>query len=205
MRIVLAILAIAISTCALAQEKTDYHKFNIFFSGGLGFGKVKCKDEPNYNLNTNNAQLLLNYKFSRIYGIATGISYAKMSGNGFNSMGSFHNERSSVKIPLLFTLGAVFNSKYSLDFHFGPYAQSAKTDEFTYIDFRQKDVYTNWNYGMHIGLHFMYRIDEHISFGVHYLGMSDLTTIEASGGLANPDKQLTEKQNSVGFSTQFSF
>ncbi len=110
-----------------------------------------------------------------------------------------------MKIPLLFTLGGVFNSKYSLDFHIGPYAQKATHDEFTYIDFRQKNVYTDWNYGLHIGLHFLYKIDEHIGFGVHYMGMSDLTTIEASGGLANPDKQLTEKQNSVGFSTQFSF
>ena len=65
-----------------AQDKKE-SKFNIIASGGIGYGIVENDNEPNYNLNSNNGDILLNYRINQKFGIASGIGMNELTGNGF--------------------------------------------------------------------------------------------------------------------------
>ncbi len=123
-----------------AQEE-KVSKFNIIAYGGISYGIVKNANEPNYNLNTNNAELLLNYKISQAFGVATGIGFNELSGNGFNSVGNFYNERTLIKITLLLTMNSKMSENFTLFENFGFYGQNLIKDGYRYIDNTQIDIY----------------------------------------------------------------
>ena len=63
-----------------AQEKKE-SKFNIIAYGGIGYAIVKNDNEPNYNLNSNSGDILLNYRINQKFGIASGVGLIELSGN----------------------------------------------------------------------------------------------------------------------------
>ncbi|MDQ7918145.1 hypothetical protein RBU60_11200 [Mesonia sp. MT50] len=73
-----------------AQEENQTSKFSIYAYGGIGYTQVKNDNEPDYDLNVNTGEVLLNYKAWDKIGLATGIGYSVLSGSGFNSNGNFY-------------------------------------------------------------------------------------------------------------------
>ena len=96
-----------------AQEEIE-SKFNIIAYGGIGYGIIENNNEPNYNLNSNGGDILLNYRINQKFGIATGIGLNELTGNGFNSIGNFYHDRTMLKIPLLATMDYDVSDKFRI-------------------------------------------------------------------------------------------
>ena len=180
-----------------AQEKKE-SKFNIIAYGGIGYAIVKNDNEPNYNLNSNSGDILLNYRINQKFGVATGIGIAELSGNGFNSLGNFYHERTTLKIPLLATLDYKISEKIKMIGNFGFYTQNITTDEYRFLNVSQKDVYEGWNFGSQLGLGFVFKLFDNFSAGVNYSGQSDFSKFKSTNNSGINDKQKLKNLNSIG-------
>ena len=183
-----------------AQEKKEekVSKFNIIAYGGIGYAIVKNNNEPNYNLNSNSGDILLNYRINQNFGVATGIGIAELSGNGFNSLGNFYHERTTLKIPLLATLDYKISEKIKMIGNFGFYTQNITTDEYRFLNVSQKDVYEGWNFGSQLGLGFVFKLFDNFSAGVNYSGQSDFSKFKSTNNSGINDKQKLKNLNSIG-------
>ena len=183
-----------------AQEKKEekVSKFNIIAYGGIGYAIVKNDNEPNYNLNSNSGDILLNYRINQKFGVATGIGIAELSGNGFNSLGNFYHERTTLKIPLLATLDYKISEKIKMIGNFGFYTQNITTDEYRFLNVSQKDVYEGWNFGSQLGLGFVFKLFDNFSAGVNYSGQSDFSKFKSTNNSGINDKQKLKNLNSIG-------
>ena len=183
-----------------AQEKKEekVSKFNIIAYGGIGYAIVKNNNEPNYNLNSNSGDILLNYRINQKFGVATGIGIAELSGNGFNSLGNFYHERTTLKIPLLATLDYKISEKIKMIGNFGFYTQNITTDEYRFLNVSQKDVYEGWNFGSQLGLGFVFKLFVILSAGVNYSGQSDFSKFKSTNNSGINDKQKLKNLNSIG-------
>ena len=183
-----------------AQEKKEekVSKFNIIAYGGIGYAIVKNDNEPNYNLNSNSGDILLNYRINQKFGVATGIGIAELSGNGFNSLGNFYHERTTLKIPLLATLDYKISEKIKMIGNFGFYTQNITTDEYRFLNVSQKDVYEGWNFGSQLGLGFVFKLFDNFSAGVNYSGQSDFSKFKSTNNSGINDKQKLKNLNSLG-------
>lgn len=185
-----------------AQEKNEEKesKFNIIAHGGIGYAIVKNDDAPSYNLNTNSGDILLNYRINQKYGVATGIGITELSGNGFNSLGNFYHERTTLKIPLLVTLDYKISEKIKMIGNFGFYTQNIITDEYRFLNISQKDVYEGWNFGSQLGLGFVFKMFDNFSAGVNYSGQSDFnfSKFNSNNNSGINNKQNLKNMNSIG-------
>ena len=111
-----------------AQDEKD-SKFHIVSYGGIGYGILDNDNQPNYNMNSNSGDILLNYDLNNKFGIATGIGLNELSGNGFNTIGNFYHERTLLKVPLLLTLNSYLSEKLSVFANFGLFGQAIIKDE----------------------------------------------------------------------------
>ncbi|TVZ47481.1 porin family protein [Olleya sp. Hel_I_94] len=193
------LLFIFLMTFNLTQaQEVKESKFNIIAYGGIGYGIVENDEEPNYNLNTNNAELLLNYRVSQAFGIGTGIGINELSGNGFNSIGNFYQERTLLKIPLLLTMNSKISDNFTLFANFGFYGQNIIKDEYRYIADTQKNIYDGWNFGAQLGLGFVFKMFDNFSAGINYTGQSDFSKFESNDNQGINDNQKIKNLNSVG-------
>lgn len=180
-----------------AQEEKE-SKFNIIVYGGIGYGIVENDNEPNYNLNSNALEILVNYNINKKFGIATGIGLNELSGNGFNSIGNFYHERTLLKIPLLFTTSSNVTENLRLFANFGFFGQNIINDEYRFLNETQKDVYNGWNFGAQFGFGFAFEMFDNYSIGINYNAQSDLSKFESNNNAGINDKQKFTNLNSVG-------
>ncbi len=191
---------------AQAQDEEKESKFKLIIYGSIGNGIVQNDNKPNYNLNSNSGELLLNYNFIKKIEIATGIGINELSGNGFNPIGNFYHERTLLKVPLLFTINSKLSENYTLCTSIGFYGQNIIKDEYQFLTFSQEDVFVGWNFGAQIGLSFMFEMSNNFSFGINYNGQSDLSYFERNNNfrLKNTPisvidgKQKIKNLNSIG-------
>ena len=149
---ILLLICFLTTSAAVSQEEKQ-SKFNIIANGGIvGHGIIESDSEPNYSLNGSAANILLNYKITKIFGIATGIGLNSLSGDGFNSMGNFYHERTLLKVPLLATIDYNVSEKFSMISNFGFYTQNIAEDEYRFLNSTQHNVYDGWNFGTQVGL-----------------------------------------------------
>jgi opacity protein-like surface antigen len=180
-----------------AQEEKE-SKFNIIVYGGIGYGIVENDNEPNYNLNSNALEILVNYNINKKFGIATGIGLNELSGNGFNSIGNFYHERTLLKIPLLFTMGSNVTENLKLFTNFGFFGQNIINDEYRFLNETQKDIYKGWNFGAQFGFGFAFEMFDNCSIGINYNAQSDLSKFGSNNNAGINDKQKFTNLNSVG-------
>lgn len=182
----------------LQAQETNPAKFNIVAYGGIGYTKVINDDAPNYDLNVNTGDLLLSYNAWKTIGIATGLGYSELSGNGFNTNGNFYQERTVIKIPLLLTLNKDITEHLIMTGNFGFYGQTIVKDEFQYIDSIEKDVYEGFNFGMQLGLGIGYRFDERVGFGINFNSQSDFSSFKTSNNATFKNEQKHKNLTSIG-------
>ena len=180
-----------------AQEEKE-SKFNIIVYGGIGYGIVENDNEPNYNLNSNTIEILVNYNINKKFGIATGIGLNELSGSGFNSIGNFYHERTLLKIPLLFTMGSNVTENLKLFTNFGFFGQNIINDEYRFLNETQKDIYKGWNFGAQFGFGFAFEMFDNYSIGINYNAQSDLSKFGSNNNAGINDKQKFTNLNSVG-------
>ena len=180
-----------------AQDEKE-SKFNIIAYGGIGYGIVENDNEPNYNLNSNSGEILLNYNINQKFGIATGIGLNELTGNGFNSLGNFYHERTLLKIPLLATMNYNLSDKFRIVANLGLYGQNIVKDEYQFINVTQKDIYEGWNFGAQLGLGFVFEMFDNFSAGINYNGQSDFSKFESNNNQGISDKQKMKNLSSIG-------
>lgn len=188
----------------LAQDEKP-SKFNLMAYGGIGFGVVENNNEPNYNLNTNNGAILLNYKFMKGLGVASGLGFNTLSGSGFNSIGNFYQERGLLQIPLLLTADADISEQLRFGMSFGPYANYIIKDEFRYLNNTEKDVFSGWNYGMLLNFGFFFNLSEDFSIGLNYSGQTDFSSVNSNKDTGINDSQKIKYLNSLGIAFMIDF
>lgn len=195
--ILLFILVLSFNLMQSQEEKES--KFNILAYGGIGYGIVENDSEPNYNLNSNNGEILLNYNINEKVGIATGIGLNELSGNGFNSIGAFYHERTLLKVPLLVTLSSKFSDDFSVFANVGVYGQNIIKDEYRFLNNTQKDIFEGWNFGLQIGVGLMFDVSENFGLGINYSGQSDFSKFDSNNNSGINDEQKMNNLNSFGF------
>ncbi|WMI68516.1 hypothetical protein [Mangrovimonas sp. YM274] len=210
LKLLFVLLCIVSSQVTQAQEDQSENKqedksfrFNLIAYGGIGYGIIENDNEPNYNLNTNTGDLLLNYRFSKAFGVATGIGYSQLTGNGFNSLGNFYHNRTLLKIPLSLTMNLPVTEKFAMVMQLGLYAQTVTKDEYRYLNFHQKDLYDGWNFGSQITIGFLYEIFDQYYVGLNYLGQGDFSKLSSNNHPTIHDKQKQESFNSIGITFMF--
>lgn len=202
---ILLFLYVLIGNLVQAQEEKesiDYtkkeSKFNITAYGGIGYGIIENDNEPNYNLNSDGGDILLNYRINQNFGIAAGIGLYELTGNGFNSIGDFYHERTILKIPLVATMDYTITDKVRLLANFGFYAQNITRDEYRFLNSSQKDIYEGWNTGIQLNIGFLFELINNFSAGINYNGMGDLGSIKTNNNQVINDKQKLKNLNSIG-------
>jgi len=173
-------------------------KFSFIMQAGTGHGILENKNEANYNLDNNCGEILFNYTFRSGFGFATGAGYAELSGNAFNSIGHFYQERQLLRIPVLVTIKHKLTQRTKLLFDVGVYGQNILKDQFTYADQVQKDVFGGWNFGFQIGAGFIFEIIEDISFGLTFKSQASLSAMKTSHDATLSDEQKFKTINSIG-------
>lgn len=187
-----------------AQED-EYRNFRLLMQSGIGSGIATHDNEVSYALNTSSAELLVNYKFSKYFGVASGVGFNELRGNAFNSLGNFFHERSQLKIPVLFTADYYVSDKIKILVTLGAYAQTILRDELSFVDFKAKNVYEGWNFGSQFSIGFLFEISENYSVGLNYLGHSDVSKFKTQENAPFSDKQKIINMNSVGLSLLIEF
>jgi hypothetical protein len=200
--IILLFNFLLVFTFAYAQDDKNT-SFNIIAYGGIGFGVMENDNEPNYNLNSNSAEFLFNYNLNDYIGISTGVGLINLTGNGFNSVGNFYQERDLIKIPLVLTLNSKISEKFTLFTNFGFYGQTIIKDEFQYINNTQDNTYDGWNYGGQLGMGFVFKIFDNFSAGINYSGQSDFVKFETKNNQLINDKQKLKNLNAIGVIAMF--
>jgi opacity protein-like surface antigen len=195
---ILLVICFLTVNLAQAQEEEKESKFNVIAYGGIGYGIIENDKEPNYNLNSNSGEILLNYKLGQNIGIATGIGMNELSGNGFNAVGNFYHERTLLKVPLLFTSGSNLSENFSVLMNFGFYGQNIVKDAYHFLDKTHKGVYDGWNFGVQTGIGFVFELFENFSAGINYNAQSDFSKFESNDNGGIIDKQKMKNLSSVG-------
>lgn len=186
-----------------AQEVERESKITLSMYGGFGFGTVKNDSEPNYNLNSNLTEFLFEYKVNRYFGLATGIGVNYLTGNGFNDIGNFYQERNLLKIPVLITLDEKISKQFNASFAIGFYGQNIIKDEYRFLNDIQKDIYGGWNFGFQIGVGLTYQMSDRWHVGINYLAQSDFGNFETNTNAEIVDEQKIDDLNTVGLIVMF--
>ncbi len=194
-----AILVISIWTNNLTNAQIKHYDFNILAFGGIGFGVMENDNTPNYNMNSNSAELLLKYRITHKFGLATGIGMTELMGNGFNINGNFHHERKLLKIPLLAVFDYAISENISMIPNFGLYTQYIFEDKYRFLNDSYKNIYGNWNFGAQLGVGLAFELFTNFHFGFNYSLHYDLSKFSSnSNQLIINDKQKLNKANAIG-------
>ncbi|ESU24861.1 hypothetical protein FEDK69T_04140 [Flavobacterium enshiense DK69] len=190
-------LLLLLNTTLQAQEEKK-SKVGLLIFGGIGYGKIMNESEPNYNLNSNTGEILVNYRFSKIVGIASGINYTVLNGNGFNSNGNFYHERGMIKFPLLATFSVPMAEHMKMFLSIGPYASKITSDEYQFLYGTEKDVFDSWNFGSQMNVGFSYQLNKEWGIGMNFSGQSDFAEIESNNNAVVNGKQKTKSLTNLG-------
>jgi opacity protein-like surface antigen len=166
--------------------------------GGIGYAVVDNDNEPNYNLNANSVDFLLNYRIGKRYGISTGIGINQLSGNGFSSLGNFYHERGLLKIPLLLSVDYNLSQKVRLVANIGLYGQTILKDEYSFVGGKIDDLYEGWNFGFQSGIGLAYNFNQKISLGIMFHNQGDFTKLDSDTSKGIADEQKIAGLNSIG-------
>ncbi|WP_439152069.1 outer membrane beta-barrel protein [Winogradskyella sp.] len=201
------LFSIFIITNSSAQEEEDkaFEKYNISITTGIGYGKVENENQPNYDLNANIGELLFTYNLKENLGIATGVGYLQLSGNGFNTNGNFYHERDLIKIPLLLRANKNFGDKFNIYALIGFYGQTIVNEEFRYLNSLEKDVFGGWSFGLQSSFTFEYEISEDWSMGINIATQSDFNKLDTKNDASFEDEQAITTLNTIGLLFKFRF
>ena len=196
MKLILAtILCFGITLClsqnieSSANDGNTRSSFRFLIQGGIGYGNIENESAPNYNLNLDYFEALINYRFSKQYGVATGVGINEFSGNGFNLNGNFYHEREELRIPLLATADYNVNEKIKAIVGLGFYGKTNLTDDYRFLNDLQKDVYEDWNFGFQGNFSVLFMLTPNYSFGLNFNTQNDFTDAKA-----NPEQLISGEQ-----------
>ncbi|MEM6721585.1 MAG: outer membrane beta-barrel protein [Bacteroidota bacterium] len=175
-------------------------KFSIVTYGGVGYAMIDNNAQPDYNLNASTADILLHYTIGTRWGIATGIGFNQLSGNGFDNVdNNFYHERTTLKIPLLLSGNYNLSPKVRLVANIGFYAQTIVRDDFEFAGGTTiSDVYEGWNFGLQSGIGLSYNFNQKLSLGIMFNTQGDFNRFDTASDVNINNSQRTRSVNTVG-------
>lgn len=207
---VFAALAILfLSGSVMAQETTEKKdsKFELAVNGKLGFARLKQSGIPALNGNLTGSDVLLAYKISPKWDLATGIGFYEFNANTIVAGNSASLKNSYLRIPLQ------FNGDYSLfksdknnsdkmffTIGLGLYANTILKQELEAVTGNVEAKNLGWNFGLttQVGAKFIVNDDINIAIGLE--SQSDMTKAKKDGG-----EQKIEQFNGMYFRLGFKF
>lgn len=193
----LILMTIIFTSYSISAQEKNKSKVNIIAVGGIGYGIIENESEPNYNLNSNGAEILLNYNFSERFGIATGIGVNQLTGNGFNTLGEFYQERNILKIPLVLTLHGSVSENIEFFGNLGFFSQKIVKDNYRFLMTSRENIYEGWNFGVQLGIGILFNLINEIQIGVAINAQSDLSKFKSNDSVIN-DKQKMKSLSRIG-------
>ncbi|WP_298521009.1 hypothetical protein [uncultured Kordia sp.] len=183
-------------------------RFSFMAYGGIGYAVVDSRWQPNYNLDANIGEFLVQYRIGKHYGISTGIGIVEMTGNGFYyTHGPFYHERANFKIPLLFSVNYKVAPKVRLLANVGPYGQVIYRDEFIFFNGGHvDDIYSGWSIGLQFGVGMSYHISSKMSLGMMFSSQGDFNRLSIDTNkniFADPHR--ISRINTLGLVFTFNF
>ena len=192
----LLIVAILICNSIFSQEESK-SKWDVIGFGGIGYGILENESEPNYNMNINSSEILLNYRISEEFGIASGIGLNIATGNGFSSLGEFYHERNLLKIPLLITLNGEVSKNIEYFGHFGFYTQNIIKDNYEFLSNSVGNIYKGWSFGGQLGIGVLFDYIKRTKFGFTFNSQSDFSKFRSNNAII-ASKQKMKSMNTIG-------
>ncbi|MCI4670540.1 MAG: hypothetical protein MRZ79_20560 [Bacteroidia bacterium] len=194
---ILSICFVLLSISVQAQNPTQ-DKFHFLAYGGLGYGIVVNDGASNYNLNSNQGEILVNFMITGGLKIATGVGYNQLSGSGFYAEGNFYHDREVIKIPLLLSYEMQTYEKLKLIVGIGAFGQTIIKDEYQFLNSTQTDAFQGWTFGIQFGASMVYELQDNFSLGLQLNGQSDLSQLETSNSQFFNGSQRIDKLTSIG-------
>lgn len=180
------------------EDGSNFDRFNLSLSTGIGYGQVKNENQPNYNLNANVGEALLTYHFNKNFGLSAGVGWLQLSGDGFNTNGNFYHERDLLKFPLMIRSNKYIADKFNLSISAGFYGQTIINEEFTYLTAVEEDVYGGWSFGFQGFFGFEYEVSDNWSVGINVSTQSDFTKLKTENDASFKNEQSIETLNTIG-------
>lgn len=191
-----ALVLIVFSSFFIFSQEKSKSKFEVIAFGGIGFGVVDTKSGVNYNLNINGGEVLLAYNFSEKYGIASGIGYNILIGDGFSGTELFYLKRELLKIPVLFTITHKISDDIEFFGSLGFNTQYLIKEEYRFISGSDKsNVFEGWNFGAQAGAAFLFKINKSMKLGFTFNFQSDISRFDQDGSFQD---QKVKNLSSIG-------
>lgn len=197
-KVFLILIAIIFTSYTSSAQEKSKSKFSIIGYGEIGYANVQNDNEPNYNMNIEAGGLLVNYNLNTNFGIATGVGFTQLTGNGFNTFGDFYHERNLLKIPLLLTIYPRINDNMEFFGNLGFYTQTIVKDDYRYLLKSTENLYEGWNFGTQVGVGFLFDVVTDFKMGITFNAQADLSTFN-SNNTAIVGQQKMKTMNTVGF------
>ncbi|WP_088323444.1 outer membrane beta-barrel protein [Polaribacter tangerinus] len=195
---ILLVLSVFIVHAQSEKEKLKKNALiDVYIYGGIGFATIKDSATPNYNANINSSEVLINYNFSRQFGVATGIGFNQLSANGSAGNAFFHHTRNLLKIPALLTYSSVTNGSIEYFGSIGFYTQNITKDHYQYLSNTTKNNFSGWNFGTQASAGLLFHFSKNTKVGIIFNGQSDFTNFNTTLKGSNQTQKITNL-NTIG-------
>ncbi|MCH2194969.1 hypothetical protein [Kordia sp.] len=184
------------------ENREPNSRFSFMAYGGIGYAVADGKWQPNYNLDANIGEFLVQYRIGKHFGISTGIGLVELTGNGFYyTHGPFYHERAYLKFPLLFSVNYNVVPKVRLLANVGPYGQVIHRDEFIFYNGGNvNDIYSGWSIGLQFAIGMSYHINSRMSLGIMFSSQGDFNRLSIdTNKKIFADPQRISRINTLGF------
>lgn len=202
-----AVAILFLSGTAMAQETTEKKesKFELAVNGKLGFVRLKQSGIPALNGNLIGSDVLLAYKISSKWDLATGIGLYEFNANTTIAGNSASLKNSYLRIPLQFNGDySVFksektnNDKIFFTIGLGLYANTLLKQELEAVTGNAEAKNLGWNFGLTTQVGAKFIVNEDINIAIGLESQSDLTKMKKDG-----TEQKLEQFNGMYFRLGF--
>lgn len=203
-KLVYALFLVLLTGAVYGQSTQNYKKFNLYVLAQAGAGRLVNENAVNYNLMGSKTDLYLNYNFSKMHGVATGISYSELGGNGNAAKGYFFHDRDVLGIPLLYVHTQEYQ-RIKIVMGIGAQANKVVFDEYAFSNETAKNLFREWTLGGITNISFMYKISERAAIGVTYSIDGDYTKMKSANEEYFKGKQYAKYFHYTGIGLNYAF
>jgi hypothetical protein len=202
----LAVLFTAVTLAQTTPEKKE-SKFEFQANAKVGFARLKQSGLVPLNGNINGSDLLLSYKISPKWDIASGVSFLQFNANPTIAGETASIRNSYLQIPVRFT--GDFNifdvtepkdAKIFFTIGLGVYANTLLKQELETVTGNTDTKNLGWNFGLSTGAGLKFVLTDALNIGLGLESQSEFTKMKKDGA-----EQRIEQSNSMYLKVGFKF
>jgi long-subunit fatty acid transport protein len=204
--IALAVLFTAVTLAQTTPEKKE-SKFEFQVNAKVGFARLKQTGLVSLNGNINGSDLLLSYKISRKWDVASGVSFLQFDGNPTIGGETASIRNSYLQIPVRFTGDFnIFDTtepkdpKIIFNIGLGLYANTLLKQELETVTGNSDTKNLGWNFGFTSAVGLKFLLTDALNVGLGLESQSEFTKMKKDGA-----EQRIEQSNSMYLKVGFTF